>query len=194
MYTVRKANENDITTIFNFTNNLVQYHEDMSHYFIISEESMLSEFKNNAFECLLLFEKVDCKEEPVGYLLYMNEYSFLHGYGYFIDDFYISSHLRGKGLGKRLMYHLYKIAINNNINFVKLSFQISIIGLEKLYTALGFVNITTPESGVSIYELFGESKIQEFFHNGAVGYDDLKENYNVNDVFFIIKRQEKGIS
>jgi len=155
---------------------------------------MLSAFKSNAFECLLLFEKSDCKEEAVGYLLYMNEYSFLHGYGYYIDDFFISSNLRGKGLGKMLMHHLYKLAIDNKTNFVKLSFQTSIISLNKLYAALGFINITAPESGLSIYELFGSSNIHEFFLKGAVEYYDLKENYNVNDTFFIIKKQEKGIS
>lgn len=194
MYYIRQAGENDISTVYNFTSNLVQYHENMTEYFILNEEGMLSAFKSSAFQCLILFEKITDQEEAVGYLLYVNEYSFLHGNGYFIDDFFVFSRLRGKGLGKMLMHHLYKLAVDNSVNFVKLSFQKSILGLEKLYTGLGFVNITTPEKGLSIYELFGAKEIQAFLKASKSGDGKIEETNDGNDFFFIIKRQEKGIS
>ena len=188
MYTICKAKISDITTVFNFTNNLVQYHEGMTEFFLTDEDSMLQSFKNNDFECLILFEENQQERKAVGYILYMEEYSILHGYGYYIDDFFVSPDLRGKGLGKMLMYHMFRLASENNVKFLKLVFQRSIFGLEKMYTGLGFENVSAPSSGVEMYEVFGKEGIRKM-----VG-DNSEKIESKNKFHFYVKKRSKGIS
>jgi len=188
MYTICKANVNDIHTVFNFTNNLVQHHPGMTEFFLMSEDSMLQSFERNEFECLILFDEINDVQKALGYILYMEEFSILHGYGYYIDDFYVSPELRGKGLGKKLMHHLFKIASENNANFLKLVFQKTIFGLEKMYTSFGFENISTSPTGVEMFELFGKEEIRKM-----IG-DNEEDIVSENKFHIYIKKKAKGIS
>lgn len=107
-FTIRFANENDVSTILQFIRALAQY-ERLEHEVVASEallrESLFGE--SQQAETLLAFED----ETPVGFALFFSNYStFLGRSGIHLEDLFVLEDFRGRGYGKALLDQMQQIA------------------------------------------------------------------------------------
>ncbi|MGE5431793.1 MAG: N-acetyltransferase family protein [Syntrophomonadaceae bacterium] len=106
---IKKACKTDTPLIFSFIRQLAEY-ERMSDEVVATEE-LLSEVlfgSNPAAEVVLAYYG----EEPAGFALYFFNFStFVGRPGLYLEDLFVKPEMRGKGIGKALLIHLAKIAI-----------------------------------------------------------------------------------
>jgi GNAT superfamily N-acetyltransferase len=108
MINIRRAVPSDIPLIFEFIKGLAEY-EKLSHEVIASEETLqVTLFGEKEFAKVLIGE-LDSK--AVGFALYFYNYStFLAKPGIYLEDLFVFPEFRGKGVGKKLLLELAKIA------------------------------------------------------------------------------------
>lgn len=108
MLEIRKAEETDIPLILDFIKLIAEY-EKLSHE-VFADEHTLREtlFKEKStIEVLLAYED----EEPAGYAIYFHNFStFIGRQGIYLEDLFVKPHLRGKGIGKKLLLEIVKKA------------------------------------------------------------------------------------
>lgn len=106
---IRKACQADVPQILSFIRQLAEY-EKMSNEVVATEE-LLTEVlfgKAPSAEVILAYYG----NEPAGFSIYFFNFStFVGRPGLYLEDLFVKPELRGKGIGKALLIHLAKIAV-----------------------------------------------------------------------------------
>lgn len=106
-FKLRFAEEEDVLLILSFIKELAEY-EKMEEEVVATEEILYeSLFVKKAAEVII----GEYEGEPVGFALFFHNFStFLGKPGVYLEDLYIRSSVRGKGLGKIMLSYLGKLA------------------------------------------------------------------------------------
>ncbi len=109
---IRRAEENDIPLILQFIKGIAEY-EKLLHEVEADEarlrESLFSEKANT--EVLLCY----LNDVPVAYAVYFHNFStFVGKKGIYLEDIFVYPEYRGKGIGKKLLKHIAKIAVERS--------------------------------------------------------------------------------
>jgi len=109
---LKKATEGDVSLILKFIQELAQY-ERLSDQCVATERSLRDAlFGEKKFAEVVIAYYND---EPAGFEVFFHNFStFLARSGLYLEDLYVSPHLRGKGIGKALLVHLAQIARERN--------------------------------------------------------------------------------
>ncbi len=107
---IAAAAESDVPVILSFIRKLAEY-EKLSHLVVATEENIREHvFGANAVAEVLLAYWDD---RPVGFALYLRNFStFLGQPGIYLEDLFVDPEHRGKRIGKALLAHLAKIAVD----------------------------------------------------------------------------------
>jgi GNAT superfamily N-acetyltransferase len=112
MLSIRPATAKDAALIVQFVRDLAEYERDpkaavaTEHDFIRDGFGADPKFK-------VVFAEWD--GEPAGFALFFYNYSTWQGRpGLYLEDLFVKPEFRGKGIGKALLLHLAKIAVENN--------------------------------------------------------------------------------
>ena len=130
---------------------LSQY-EKLEHEVTMTEDKLrVSMFGPRPYAEALLAEE---DGTPVGFALFFHNYStFLAQPGLYLEDLYVLESHRGKGIGKALLVHLAKIAVERNcgrMEWAVLDWNVDATGF---YEKLG----AKPNSEWTVYRLTGDS-------------------------------------
>jgi len=148
---IRPATPNDVPTVASLIRALSQY-EKLEHEVTMTEDKLrVSMFGPRPYAEALLAEE---DGTPVGFALFFHNYStFLAQPGLYLEDLYVLESHRGKGIGKALLVHLAKIAVERNcgrMEWAVLDWNVDAIGF---YEKLG----AKPNSEWTVYRLTGDS-------------------------------------
>jgi len=148
---IRPARPNDVPTVASLIRALSQY-EKLEHEVTMTEDKLRgSMFGPRPYAEALLAEE---DGKPVGFALFFHNYStFLAQPGLYLEDLYVLESHRGKGIGKALLVHLAKIAVERNcgrMEWAVLDWNVDAIGF---YEKLG----AKPNSEWTVYRLTGDS-------------------------------------
>lgn len=107
---LRAATRDDVSLIFEFVRALADYEKLAAEVNATEEklrETLFPATGNSIAHCVLAF----VGDEPAGFALYFFNYStFLAQPGLYLEDLFVKSDFRGRGVGKALLLHLAKIA------------------------------------------------------------------------------------
>jgi GNAT superfamily N-acetyltransferase len=109
---ISSASEADVGLILSFIRKLAEY-EKLSHKVIATEESLrASLFGPRAYaEALLAY----WDDSPVGFAVFFHNFSTFEGSaGIYLEDLFVDSEHRGKGIGKALLQAVAKVAWERN--------------------------------------------------------------------------------
>lgn len=109
MFRIVAAQPADLPLILNFIRKLAEY-EKLSHEVVVEENTLRESLfgANPVAEVLLAYSG----DEPVGFAVYFRNFStFLGRPGIYLEDLYVESSHRGKGIGTALLIELAKIAV-----------------------------------------------------------------------------------
>jgi GNAT superfamily N-acetyltransferase len=107
---IRGAQPGDETIIVDLLSELADY-ERLSEKFRLTREKVTCDFfgATPAMYCDLAF----AVEQPAGIMTWYPTYSsFAAARGIFLEDFYVPAELRGQGIGRRLLAHLARRALD----------------------------------------------------------------------------------
>ena len=108
MLVIRPATENDSVLLLNFISQLAMY-EKLSSDVIATEESIKKYLFGEKKYAESLIAEYDKK--PIGFALYFYNFStFLSLPGIYLEDLFVETDFRGKGVGKSLLLELVRIA------------------------------------------------------------------------------------
>ncbi|HZK54536.1 MAG TPA: GNAT family N-acetyltransferase [Desulfosporosinus sp.] len=108
-FKLRFATTDDVSTILGFIKELADY-EKMSED-VVATEAILREslFERKMAEVII----GEYKNEPIGFALFFHNFStFLGQPGIYLEDLYVQPEMRGKGIGKKILSFLAKLAID----------------------------------------------------------------------------------
>jgi len=109
---IRPATPNDIPQILQFIRELADY-EELTHE-VTATEDLLHQHLFGArpvAECLI----AELDHAPVAFALFFHNFStFLGRPGIYLEDLFVRPAARGKGVGRALLTHLAKIAVERN--------------------------------------------------------------------------------
>ena len=148
---IRPALVEDAPTIASLIRGLAVY-EKLDHEVKMTEEKI----RESMFGPRRYAEAVLAEEGgvAVGFALYFHNYStFLAQPGLYLEDLYVLESHRGKGIGKALLAHLAKIAVERHcgrLEWAVLDWNVDAIGF---YEKLG----ARPNSEWTVYRLTGDS-------------------------------------
>ncbi len=109
MLNIRVATPTDIPEILKFIRELAEY-EELVHWVVITAEDLRRDGFSERPPFHVLMAEWD--GEPAGYALYFFNYSTFRGRpGIFLEDLFVRPQFRRKGIGKALLVHLAKIAV-----------------------------------------------------------------------------------
>lgn len=151
-FTIREAKGRDSATILAFIRELAIYEKE-EHSVIATEETIReSLFGDNATAKALVCE--DEQGKVHGYAIYFYNYStWLAKKGLYLEDLYVSEQSRGRGIGKKLLTHLAKLAVNEGCG----RFEWSVLDWNApaiaFYESLG----AKPQNEWTIYRLTGDA-------------------------------------
>lgn len=148
---IRPATSSDVTTVAFLIRALSQY-EKLEHDVTMTEDRLrASMFGPRPYAEAALAEE---DGNAVGFALFFHNYStFLAQPGLYLEDLYVLESHRGKGVGKALLVHLAKIAVERNcgrMEWAVLDWNVDAIGF---YEKLG----AKPNSEWTVYRLAGDS-------------------------------------
>ena len=105
---IRQAIEADVPLILSFIKGLAEY-ERLAHEVVTDEETLRNSLFGDRAYAEVLFAEL---EEPVGFAIFFHSFStFIGKPGIYLEDLFIKPEARGKGVGKALMEHLAKLAL-----------------------------------------------------------------------------------
>ncbi|MDB9527794.1 GNAT family N-acetyltransferase [Oscillatoria sp. CS-180] len=110
--TISSATPDDVPAIFQLIHALADY-EKLAHEVVGTQENLARHlFGDRPFaECLL----ARVEGTPVGLALFFHNYStFLMKPGIYLEDLFVLPDYRGRGIGKLLLQHLGKIAVERD--------------------------------------------------------------------------------
>lgn len=106
---IRSGTEDDVPLILAFIRKLADY-ERLSHEFVTDEAVLRSTLfgENAVAETALAF----ANDDPAGFAVYFRNFStFLGRPGIYLEDLFVEPAFRGKGIGKALLAHVAKTAV-----------------------------------------------------------------------------------
>lgn len=148
---IRPATPDDVPLVLDFVRALAEY-EEMADEVVATEQGFaeLMFGEHALLECLLAH--VD--GEPAGFALYFhNVSSFTGRRGLYLEDLFVKPEHRGLGLGKRLLVHLAKLAVERNcarFEWTVLDWNTPAI---EFYESLG----SKPMNGWTVHRVAGEA-------------------------------------
>lgn len=107
---IESASEQDAALVLAFIRKLAEY-EKLSDKVIATEDNIREHLfgANAAAEVLLAY----WQDQPVGFALFFRNFStFLGQPGLYLEDLFVEPEHRGKGIGKGLLVHVAKIAVD----------------------------------------------------------------------------------
>jgi GNAT superfamily N-acetyltransferase len=112
MLRIRQAERSDVPLILQFIRELAEY-EKLSHEMVATPEDLLRDgFSDRPYFQVVIAE---WDGEPAGFALYFYNYSTFQGRpGLYLEDLFVRPSYRGKGIGKALLVHLAKVAVEQN--------------------------------------------------------------------------------
>ena len=122
MLTLRSAVPNDVATILRFIRELAEYEREPDAVVATEADLLRDGFGHDAdgvtrlqpdqpprFRCVM----AEWNGEPAGFALYFASYStWLGHHGIRLEDLYVTPSLRGHGVGKALLSHLARVAVD----------------------------------------------------------------------------------
>ena len=149
--TIRAASRDDVPLVLEFIRELARY-ERLEHEVAASEgdlrEALFGErrYAEVVFAC--------SGGEPVGFALFFHNFSTFKGRpGIYLEDLFVRPQARGRGIGKRLLAHLARIAVQRRcarLEWAVLDWNEPSIGF---YRSLGAV----PMDEWTIFRLTGDA-------------------------------------
>ena len=109
MLTIRNATADDVPLILQLIRELAEY-EKLAHLVVVTADDLRRDgfSERPSFHVLI----AEWEGEPAGYALYFHNYSTFRGRpGLFLEDLFIRPQFRRKGIGKTLLLHLARIAV-----------------------------------------------------------------------------------
>ncbi|HEV2217569.1 MAG TPA: GNAT family N-acetyltransferase [Candidatus Dormibacteraeota bacterium] len=148
---IRPATPDDVPTIVFLIRALSQY-EKLEHEVRMTEDKLRATmFGPRPYAEAVLAEDGG---KPIGFALFFHNYStFLAQPGLYLEDLYVLESHRGRGVGKALLVHLAKIAVERNcgrLEWAVLDWNVDAIGF---YEKLG----AKPNSEWTVYRLTGDA-------------------------------------
>jgi GNAT superfamily N-acetyltransferase len=110
-FTLRFAQENDVSLIRTFVEKLAEY-EKLTHEMIATDEILFNSlFVEKAAEVII----GEYNGEPVGFALFFRNFStFIGRPGIYLEDLFVNPEMRGRGFGKTMLLFLAKLALERN--------------------------------------------------------------------------------
>ena len=116
---IRPAREDDARVIYDFIRELATYEREPQA--VVTSPELLQEQLTSPeppFRCLI----AERDRAVVGFALYFHSYSTWTGRpGIYLEDLYVPEHLRGQGIGTRLLRELARIALAEECTRLELS-------------------------------------------------------------------------
>lgn len=107
---IRPARSTDVGLILTFIRGLAEYEKLLPEVAATEDKLRATLFPSEgraAAECVLAF----WDDAPAGFAIYFTNYStFLAQPGLYLEDLFVSPHLRGRGIGKALLLHVARLA------------------------------------------------------------------------------------
>jgi GNAT superfamily N-acetyltransferase len=112
MLRIRQAERSDVPLVLQFIRELAEY-EKLAHEMVATPEDLLRDgFSDRPYFRVVIAE---WDGEPAGFALYFYNYSTFQGRpGLYLEDLFVRPSYRGKGIGKALLVHLAKVAVEQN--------------------------------------------------------------------------------
>lgn len=111
LFTIRFATPEDTSKILTFIKELADYEGMIDHVTAnieILQKTLFIEKRAEVIFC-------EYENQPVGFALFFHNYStFLGKPGIYLEDLFVHPHMRGKGVGKKLLVFLAKLAIERD--------------------------------------------------------------------------------
>ena len=112
MLSIRPATREDASLIVEFVRALAEYERDPKAA-VATEQDFLRDGFSAEPKFHVVFAEWDGK--PAGMAFYFYNYSTWQGRpGLYLEDLFVKPEFRGKGIGKALLLHLAKVAVENN--------------------------------------------------------------------------------
>ncbi|MFI5112713.1 MAG: GNAT family N-acetyltransferase [Terriglobales bacterium] len=112
MLSIRPATPEDIPLILEFIRELAEY-ERAPEQAVARPEDLLRDGWGEAPKFRVII--AEWERQPAGFALFFYNYSTWQGRpGLYLEDLFVRPAFRGRGIGKALLVHLAKIAVNEN--------------------------------------------------------------------------------
>lgn len=109
---IRKGTDKDVSIILELIKALADY--EKAPHEVIADEKLLTQnlFGDKPYAETLI---ADYDGEPAGFALFFHNFSTWVGKpGIYLEDLFVKPHLRGKGIGKKLLIQIAKIAVERD--------------------------------------------------------------------------------
>lgn len=112
MLNIRPATPEDATTIRDLIRGLAEYEREPEKAIVTEADLLRDGFGSSPkFWCVI----AEWENKPAGFAFWFYNYSTWQGRpGLFLEDLFVYPQFRGKGIGKALLLHLAKIAVEQN--------------------------------------------------------------------------------
>ena len=112
MLSIRKATEADIPLVLQFIRHLAEYEREPNAVVATEEDLRRDGFgPQPKYRCIIA--KWDGR--PAGFAFFLYNYSTWRGQpGLYLEDLFVLTEMRGKGIGKALLQHLAQVAVQEN--------------------------------------------------------------------------------
>ncbi len=113
MLSIRKAVSQDIPVILSFIHELAEYEREPK-----AVHPTEADLRRDGFSSSPKFRVIisEWNGEPVGMAFFFHHYSTWQGRaGIYLEDLFVRPQFRGKGIGKALMVHLARIALDESL-------------------------------------------------------------------------------
>ena len=111
-FTLRAATETDTSLILSFIRDLAEY-ENLRHEVVATEDVLRRNLfgEHQVAEVMLGY----LRAEPVSFALFFHNFStFLGQPGLYLEDLYVKSEVRGRGIGTVMLAYLARLAVERN--------------------------------------------------------------------------------
>jgi GNAT superfamily N-acetyltransferase len=112
MLRIRNATANDLGLVLFFIRRLAEYEREPDAVVATEADLLRDGFgPQSKFRCVL----AEWEGQPAGFALFHYNYSTWRGQpGLYLEDLFVLTEMRGKGIGKALLRHLAQVAIEEN--------------------------------------------------------------------------------